>query len=85
MNGHNLMTLLISYLVVAKINLSYERYMKSRHAIGVATCTVRELCQLVNMNSIDGNEERILWQRMVRRGGPLLFLSICVVAKRCAD
>jgi len=44
--GHTLMTLLISYLVVAKINLSYDRYMKARHAAGNAFSRLRELNQL---------------------------------------
>lgn len=46
MQGHTLMTLLISYLVVAKINLSYDRYMKARYSIGNALSSLRELHQL---------------------------------------
>jgi predicted membrane chloride channel (bestrophin family) len=44
--GHALMTLLISYLVVAKINISYDRYMKARYAVGTALSRLRELHQI---------------------------------------
>jgi predicted membrane chloride channel (bestrophin family) len=45
-SGHGLMTLIISYLVVAKVNLSYDRYMNARHAIGHALASLRELNQI---------------------------------------
>jgi predicted membrane chloride channel (bestrophin family) len=44
--GHGVMTLIISYLVVAKLNLSYDRYMNARHAIGHALSSLRELNQM---------------------------------------
>jgi predicted membrane chloride channel (bestrophin family) len=52
--GHTLMTLLISYLVVAKINLSYERYMKARFAIGNSLTRLRELNQLAMSYTFQG-------------------------------
>lgn len=55
MQGHTLMTLLISYLVVAKINLSYERYMKARKAIGDALSRLRELNQLAMSYTFNGS------------------------------
>jgi len=44
-SGHGLMTLIISFLGLAKVNLSYERYMSSRHSIGHALSSLRELNQ----------------------------------------
>lgn len=44
-SGHRLMSLIISYLVVAKVNLGYDRYMKARNAIGHALACLRELNQ----------------------------------------
>ena len=73
------MTLLISYLIVAKINLSYERYMTARHAIGSALSSLRELHQLVlaystsaiHRNTRDRNGDTIVaarkWRGEVRR------------------
>lgn len=53
--GHTLMTLLISYLVVAKINLSYDRYMKARYSIGTALSRLRELHQLALSYTFPGS------------------------------
>lgn len=63
--GHTLMTLLISYLVVAKINLSYERYMKARHAVGNAFSRLRELNQLSLSYTFQGSgkqESVYIWR-----------------------
>lgn len=52
------MTLLISYLVVAKINLSYERYMKARFAVGNALTRLRELNQLALSYTFQGQGDK---------------------------
>lgn len=44
-SGHGLMTLIVSFLVINKVNLAYDRYMQSRHAIGHALSSLRELNQ----------------------------------------
>ncbi|CAB9522050.1 Bestrophin, RFP-TM, chloride channel [Seminavis robusta] len=46
-SGHGLMTLIVSFLVINKVNLAYDRYMNSRHAIGCALLACRELNQEV--------------------------------------
>jgi putative membrane protein len=44
--GHALMSLIVSFLVVSKINLAYERYMHARTAVGKSMQHIRELNQL---------------------------------------
>jgi predicted membrane chloride channel (bestrophin family) len=44
-SGHGLMTLIVSFLVVNKVNLAFGRYMDCRHAIGHALSALRELNQ----------------------------------------
>ena len=63
--GHGLMTLIISYLVVAKVNLSYDRYMDARHSIGHALSALRELNQLAMMYTVINCETAILWRSQV--------------------
>jgi len=60
--GHGLMTIIISFLVVAKVNLSYDRYMQSRHAIGHALSSLREL----NQTAITYSTQQ--QQRSIRKG-----------------
>jgi hypothetical protein len=43
--GHQLMTLMISFLVISKVTLSYDRYMHARDAIGHAMLLLRQLNQ----------------------------------------
>lgn len=45
--GHGLMTLLVSFLVISKVNLTYERFRLARHSVGSALLRLRELNQLV--------------------------------------
>lgn len=45
--GHGLMTLLVSFLVISKVNLTYERFRLARHVVGSAFLRLRELNQLV--------------------------------------
>lgn len=44
--GHALMSILIAYLGVSKVNLAYERYMSAQIATGHAFMILRELNQL---------------------------------------
>jgi predicted membrane chloride channel (bestrophin family) len=45
--GHGLLTLLVSFLVISKVNLAYERFRAARHHTGNAFLHLRELNQLV--------------------------------------
>lgn len=44
--GHGLLTLLVSFLVISKVNLAYERFRSARHFTGNAFLHLRELNQL---------------------------------------
>lgn len=44
-SGHGLMTLIVSFLVIQKVNLSYDRYMNARQAMGHALSALREMNQ----------------------------------------
>ena len=65
--GHGLMTLIISFLVVAKVNMSYDRYMSSRHEIGHALACLRELNQtsLVYSQKYRNSEAAKKWVKEV--------------------
>ena len=45
--GHALMSLLIAYLGVSKVNLAYERYMGAQIATGHGLMVLRELNQFI--------------------------------------
>jgi predicted membrane chloride channel (bestrophin family) len=45
--GHGLVGLLVSFLVINKMYLALDRYMQSRAALGLAFASLRELHQLV--------------------------------------
>lgn len=45
--GHGLLTLLVSFLVISKVNLAYERYKLARECTGNAFLRLRELAQLI--------------------------------------
>jgi len=47
-NGHGLMTLLVSFLVISKVNLAYDRFREARRSVGDGYLRLRELCQLVH-------------------------------------
>ena len=49
LTGHQLMTLMISFLIISKVNLSYDRYMNARSSIGHALLLLRELNQSITM------------------------------------
>jgi len=45
--GYGLMTFLITFLIVEKVNLALERYMSLRDSLGRAFISIRELNQLI--------------------------------------
>jgi hypothetical protein len=45
--GHGLLTLLVSFLVINKVNLAYERFREARAHVGNAFLHLRELNQLM--------------------------------------
>ena len=66
--GHGLMTLIVSFLVISKVNLAYDRYMNSRHAIGHALAALRELNQsalLFTQHLAPSDELASKWRRQV--------------------
>ena len=56
--GHGLMAMLVSFLVISKVNLAYERFKHARHMVGTALLRLRELHQLVLTLSSSGDEEQ---------------------------
>ena len=46
-NGHGLLTLLVSFLVVSKVNLAFDRYKAVRQFAGQGSIALRELIQMV--------------------------------------
>jgi predicted membrane chloride channel (bestrophin family) len=61
--GHGLLTLLVSFLVIQKVNLAYERFMMARQAAGNAFLHLRELVQLIVAISeglLDNDEDKAL-------------------------
>lgn len=46
-NGHGLLTLLVSFLVISKVNLAYDRYRAVREHAGKGSLLLRELVQMV--------------------------------------
>ena len=45
--GHGLLTLLVSFLVISKVNLAYDRYRAVRYHAGQGAAVLRELIQMV--------------------------------------
>lgn len=65
-NGHALMSLIVSYLVVSKVNLSVDRYMSARTYAGQSLTTLRQLNQLVlTFTEGQGAIEARIWRREV--------------------
>jgi predicted membrane chloride channel (bestrophin family) len=58
-NGHGLLTLLVSFLVISKVNLAYDRYKAVRQYAGQGSINLRELIQMVIAvsNATSNNEE----------------------------
>jgi len=62
------MTLIISYLVVSKVNLAFDRYMQARTAIGNALSALRELNQLaITFTESDRSRIGDKWRSNVKR------------------
>lgn len=68
--GHALMSLIITYLVVSKVYLSLDRYMNARTYSGQALFALRELYQLVltYIEPQTAAPSADLWLREVRGG-----------------
>ena len=68
-SGHGLMTLIVTFLVINKVNLAFDRYMQSRHAIGHALSALRELNQsaLLFTDHLAANKNALAseWRREV--------------------
>jgi predicted membrane chloride channel (bestrophin family) len=56
--GHGLLTLLVSFLVISKVNLAYDRYVAVRKDAGHAYRDLRELVQLVIAVSTSAQNNR---------------------------
>mmetsp|Transcript_40199 Transcript_40199/g.72432 ORF Transcript_40199/g.72432 Transcript_40199/m.72432 type:complete len:218 (-) Transcript_40199:392-1045(-) len=66
--GHALMSLLIAYLGVSKVNLAYERYMSAQIATGHAFMILRELNQLsITLTEQYDGAEAYEWRRDTKR------------------
>ena len=76
-SGHGLMTLIISFLGLAKVNLSYDRYMSCRHSMGHALSSLRELNQVAMTYTQNKNgKEATQWRQEVRL--PLYHYEVCL-------
>lgn len=66
--GHGLMSLLIAYLGVSKVNLAYARYMSAQIATGHAFMILRELHQLsLTLTEPYAGAAADAWRRDARR------------------
>jgi predicted membrane chloride channel (bestrophin family) len=78
------MTLMISYLVISKVNLAYERYMEARRMIGHALAALRELNQLLVVYTQSHGEIAKLWrQDMTNRIIDLIDCTVRVIRVSC--
>lgn len=88
-SGHGLLTLLISFLVISKVTLSYDRYKAVRQYASQAAIALREFIQLVMMVSnkpiSNDDQERELrhWRlECVSKVTEILDATVCVVKNR---
>jgi len=64
--GHALMSLIIAYLGVSKVNLALARYMNARRTIGMAFLSLRELNQwAMTLTENDASDEARAWRQEV--------------------
>lgn len=71
--GHALMSLMVSYLVVSKVYLAFDRYMNARCAVGQAFSTLRELHEcLLTFTARQMAPEARAWREKVS-----LFTGYC--------
>jgi len=72
--GHAFMSLIVSFLVVQKINLAFDRYMKARVAIGRTLVSCRDLHQMVmTFTANDASRQGSSWRLEVRVTLPFRF------------
>jgi len=80
--GHALMSILIAYLGVAKVNQAYDRYMACRIDIGRALNGLRELNQYcITLTEADLTPEAFKWRQEVKRTILLLLHSTVTMVK----
>ena len=78
-SGHGLMTLIVSFLVINKVNLAFGRYMDCRHAIGHALAALRELNQAALQYTFalpPSNQRASQWRREVSKIGHACQLPV---------
>lgn len=64
--GHKFMSILVSFLVVTRTTITYNRFMSLRHNLGRCFQSCRELIQFVTMLTMTSkNPESVLWRREV--------------------
>lgn len=64
--GHHLLSLLVSFLVVTRVTITYGRFMQLRHYLGICFKSCRDLVQLTSIITITSNTfECIEWRRAV--------------------
>jgi predicted membrane chloride channel (bestrophin family) len=65
--GHAFMSLIVSFLVVQKINLAFDRYMNARVLVGKALMGCRDLHQLaMTLSALDESSQGVRWRSAVR-------------------
>jgi predicted membrane chloride channel (bestrophin family) len=64
--GHSLMSLIIAFLGVSKVNIALTRYMDSKQAIENAVLSLREISQLaIAITERDKSPQAQLWREEV--------------------
>jgi len=65
--GHSLMSLIIAYLGVSKVNIALKRYMDSKQTVETAVLSLREVNQVAMIISEnDKSAEARTWRQEVR-------------------
>ena len=86
--GHGFLTLLVSFLVISKVNLAYDRFKAVRRFAGAGAIALRELIQMTiavsirTMNSEREKELRYWRSECVDKVTELLDVSVCVLQNR---
>jgi len=80
--GHALMSILIAYLGVSKVNQAYDRYMSCRIEFGRAMYSLRELNQYcITMTEGDLTQAAFRWRKELKRTILQLIQSIVTMVK----
>mmetsp|Transcript_4561 Transcript_4561/g.12758 ORF Transcript_4561/g.12758 Transcript_4561/m.12758 type:complete len:294 (+) Transcript_4561:276-1157(+) len=79
--GHALMSLMVSYLVVSKVYLAFDRYMNARCATGQAFSTLRELHeQVLTFTARNLTPDAQAWREIAKRSiVELLLMTISIL------